>query len=159
MKKPKQVQKTTTDNRVYKSARRYHIAGQDGRCPLCPPHGGENAKKKSKSWKDTTKSKHQFGGNRMGLNDIDLYGKQVAVTSTGFVLYENDQTRTITRYAKQKNVRVVCYLAVRNGEGGYALLRKKDQVLVYYNPVFEAVAVHIDILALDNQVYWDEDEE
>lgn len=83
VKKPKDIMDETNDSRVYKRARWYKVSAETRRCPLCPPHGGENLARPSRSWKDNTRNKTQFGGTRETIYDDyadrmfnELYGQE-----------------------------------------------------------------------------------
>ena len=81
MNKPKDIMATTVDNRVYKAARREYVALKFGKCPICKPHRGENRVHPSRSWKDTTKNKTQFGFERGTIVDKETL---VFESSAGF---------------------------------------------------------------------------
>ncbi len=54
---------TTTNPQLHKKLRREELARQEGSCPRCPPHGGENAgmsRKIGRNWKKKRKTKYKL---------------------------------------------------------------------------------------------------
>jgi hypothetical protein len=57
------VVQTTDSPHVYKLAKKSVVAKKNGRCEICPLHGGENAgiyRHPRKNWKFKTKSPKQY---------------------------------------------------------------------------------------------------
>ena len=47
----------TTNSTLYRRLKRLETSRKEGSCPICPPHGGENARKQQKQDKYKSKRK------------------------------------------------------------------------------------------------------
>jgi hypothetical protein len=47
----------TTDSTLYRRLRRIEASRKEGKCPICPPHDGENKRKQPKADKYKSKRK------------------------------------------------------------------------------------------------------
>ena len=57
MRKVNNIIKTATNSRYYRMARRFSVLSEWGRCTLCAPHNGCNARNMSdRSWKNFRKT-------------------------------------------------------------------------------------------------------
>lgn len=61
--------------------------------------------------------------------------------------YFNDSTRQLTEYAREKDLKLTCYIAEKKQDGFKEyILVDKEQNPIYSNTSFESICYRIDIL-------------